>query len=377
MKNLMRNFFTVLFLSLLSITMAIGQFPGFGYHTIGTTSELTGQTSLADIDNDGDLDWVVGSYDSVWWFEYQSADTWVKHILGLNPKTETGGTTHDIDGDGWIDHVSGPYWYKNPGNPKEAMFERIENKVITASEIIIGDVTGDGVENVIAMNDLEGIYWYDYSKNPEKKWKSKQISDNGVRTGISPHGIADINNSGLNDIIRSNVWYENLKEGKKWVVHPTIKLTRAQGKFPNSTRTWALDFDGDGDIDIVQVESFASNCRVVWHEKRDRRGLDYYMHTVDSETLQELQSLGVADFDGDGDYDIFAGGSTRGKDFKPKCYIWENVNGKGTEWKRHEILSEIESYGAAIGDVDGDGDIDICSKPWHGKENYFLENKLK
>jgi len=25
--------------------------------------------------------------------------------------------------------------------------------------------------------------------------------------------------------------------------------------------------------------------------------------------------------------------------------------------------------------VDGDGDIDICSKPWHGNVHVYLENK--
>ncbi len=377
MKNTLNILLITIAIGAMNIFSASGQFPEFKYHKIGVTSELTGQTSLADLDKDGDLDWVVGSYDSIWWFEYQNADKWVKHILGLKPMTETGGTTHDVDGDGWIDQVSGPYWFKNPGNPKEAMFEKIENKAIAASDIVIGDINGDGVEDMIAMNDLEGVYWYDFSKKPEKKWKDQEVTENGVRSGISPLGIADINNDDMNDIIRSNVWYENQKEGKKWIKHPVIDLTRPEGKFPNSARTWALDFDGDKDVDIVQIESFTPNCRVVWHEKRDRRGLDYYMHIVESESMQELQSLGVADFDNDGDYDIFAGGSTRTKDFHVKCFIWENTNGKGTEWKRHELLTDRESFGAAIGDVDGDGDIDICSKPWHGTENFFLENKLR
>jgi len=33
--------------------------------------------------------------------------------------------------------------------------------------------------------------------------------------------------------------------------------------------------------------------------------------------------------------------------------------------------------GGTAFDVDGDGDIDICSKPWNGNEHVYLRNMLK
>jgi hypothetical protein len=32
---------------------------------------------------------------------------------------------------------------------------------------------------------------------------------------------------------------------------------------------------------------------------------------------------------------------------------------------------------AGVADIDGDGDIDICSKPWNGDEDVYLRNMLK
>ena len=58
-----------LLLNLLIIwCLAIGfesnaQFPEFKYHEIARSGNKMGQTSLADMDNDGDLDWVVGCRD--------------------------------------------------------------------------------------------------------------------------------------------------------------------------------------------------------------------------------------------------------------------------------------------------------------------------
>src|SRR5918992_2031366 len=86
-----------------------------------------GQTSLVDVDRDGDLDFVTGGRDPkkhVFWFEHQGPDKWVRHVLGVNHPSDVGGAAFDIDGDGWIDHVSGGAWYRNTGKPRERPFER-------------------------------------------------------------------------------------------------------------------------------------------------------------------------------------------------------------------------------------------------------------
>ena len=82
-----------------------------------------GQTSLVDVDRDGDLDFITGGKDSekhIFWFEYQGPDKWVRHILGNDQPSDVGGTAFDVDGDGWIDHVSGGAWYRNTGKPRPA-----------------------------------------------------------------------------------------------------------------------------------------------------------------------------------------------------------------------------------------------------------------
>src|SRR5688572_22114462 len=87
-----------------------------------------GQTSLVDIDRDGDLDFVTGGRDpqrNVFWFEHQSPDKWVRHVLGSQHPSDVGGFAFDVDGDGWIDHVSGGVWYRNTGKPREGPFKRI------------------------------------------------------------------------------------------------------------------------------------------------------------------------------------------------------------------------------------------------------------
>ncbi|MCX5685845.1 MAG: hypothetical protein NT049_19500, partial [Planctomycetota bacterium] len=58
-------------------------------------------------------------------------------------------------------------------------------------------------------------------------------------------------------------------------------------------------------------------------------------------------------------------------------FLWENVDGKGETFREHVVFQGKEGHEAVAGDVDRDGDIDICTKPWKGDEHIFLENLTK
>ncbi len=354
-----------------------GQIPKFELHKIGDADgQLLGQSSLTDIDHDGDFDWIVGSSGrSVWWFEYQAPDKWVKHLIGEDNLTDRGGVAFDVDGDGEIDQVSGGTWYRNLGSGEN--FERFENKAVFAYDNITGDLNGDGKPDLVAMSEQEGLFWYEIRPGKShKKWKETKIGD-GVAGGIFPHSIADIDNDGDNDILRSNVWYENTKgDGSDWLPHRTISFVESTGKFANSSRVWMIDMDGDGYVDIVQAESNNPSGKIAWHENKDGRGINWFTHKIDYSTDQDLHSLCVADFDNDGDPDVFSGGGPITGDLHKRLFIWENLDGKGEEWKRHEILTDKECHDAIAADVDGDGDTDICFKPWKGTTSYYLRNML-
>ena len=94
--------------ALLAGSAAVGSqqpsFPTFSYHRIDNIGSQIGQTALVDVDRDGDLDWIAGQADrtgaDVWWWEYETADRWIRHVIGKG-FTDVGGAPLDVNGDGW------------------------------------------------------------------------------------------------------------------------------------------------------------------------------------------------------------------------------------------------------------------------------------
>ena len=360
-------------------SLAFAKFPNFEYHQIAQIGRSMGQTSLVDVDKDGDLDWIAGcNGGDIWWFEYRSPDNWVRHTLGRNAPTEVGGTAFDIDGDGWIDQVSGGAWYKNPGKPRKQEFIKYPNGVIPrCHDNVAADIDGDKKLDVIVMSDRSALFWYKIPSDPTMKWKAHKIGE-AVHGAIDPAGVGDIDGDGDNDVVRTDIWFENADgKGTKWIPHKNINFGQPDARWPLMTKSWVTDLDKDGDNDIVQAEGDCLSGRIAWHENKDGKGREWIRHIIAGKSGQDFHSLAVADFDNDGDLDVFSGGGPLTSKPPHKWFIWENTDGKGRNWRQHEILTGKRCHEAKAADVDNDGDIDICSKPWNGDEHIFLRNMIK
>ena len=357
-----------------------GDFPEFAYHEIDEVGNRMGQTSLVDVDRDGDLDWITGcSNGDVWWFEYRGPDDWVRHEIGGGAGTDVGGTAFDVDGDGWVDQVSGSTWFRNPGTPRTKPFVKHSNGSIGRShDNVAADVDGDGRLDLVTMSDRSAVYWYKIPRDPTEDWEEHHVGPS-VHGGLAPRGVGDLDGDGDADVVRSTGWFENTDgKGAQWAWHANLDGGH-DGKYKDTTRSWIVDLDRDGDNDVVMCDCDRGGNdthRVHWFENADGRGGRWNRHAIASRK-GDLHTLSVADFDGDGDPDVFSGEGplgASGPDDKRRWFIWENAEGRGGAWKEHVILEGPRCHEGVAADVDGDGDVDVCSKPWNGSLHVYLEN---
>lgn len=350
-----------------------------------------GQTCLVDVDKDGDLDFITGGKDkqkTVYWFEFQSADKWVRHALGTNHPSDVGGAAMDVDGDGWLDHVTGGVWFRNTGKPRSEMFERIvfDKDLAAVHDLVVTDLDADGRLDVVTMSDRNNLRWYRIPRDVRQPWQRHDIGP-GVHAGVA---IGDIDADGDLDVARSNAWFENA-DGKalQWIEHP-VPFGKATGPYPYGTRCVIVDMDRDGRRDLVMTENEIRAGKIAWLQNVDGKGHEWKVHPLrasDDAARGAYHSLAVADFDRDGDVDVFTVEMEAiPGDKQPRWFIWENVDGKATQLVERVIFDGgLGGHDAVVGDVDGDGDLDICSKLWrprkdnaNGGKNHadFLENRL-
>ena len=333
-----------------------------------SASAFVGEAGIADFDRDGWPDIVLSGSanlsDSLFWYNSLSATGWTRmKIPSSSSPSSDGFAIADIDGDGWKDVVAwqslSVHWYAfTPGTTSNWLKRSLFTNVITETSVVVGDYNSDGKTDV-AFNFSPNGPGYGYAANDGTgtNWTFVEAAGSHSKN-------LDYDQDGDLDIMGSSSWFANPgRGGGAWIPHP---LTSSFGGSPFAF----ADFDRDGDADTVVLESGVGSASLYWIETGIPALNRLFGDTTTIVTnLPSASALRAADMDRDGDIDLVAA-SYSGQ------VMWYRNNGPGTSWNERVIASNtgVNFSALAVGDFDADGDPDVAASTYTQGEMLWFEN---
>ena len=337
-------------------------------YLINNTYQLPFSFYPADIDQDGDIDIVMGAelagVVTIWLNQGGAPVTWGQQVVG-SLDSAAGLSVADLDADGDLDIVATAngarnrivWWRNDGGSPLVWTRFVVANDWANSYEVCVTDIDGDQHPDVLSTAWYSGqVVWWRNDGNDPITW-TMQVVDAAFLGAHSARG-ADLDGDGDTDIVGTAgeidqvAWWRN--DGGSPIVWTKFVIRE---NFDSGRSVCAADFDDDGDLDIAAT---AWTQEVTWWRNQGGDPLVWEEQVIDP-AFSGGHSIWTDDIDGDGRLDILAAAFLDGR------IIWYgNHGGDPVTWSRHVVTSSYP--GAATvrsADLNGDGASDVIGTSYN------------
>ncbi|MBF9236173.1 VCBS repeat-containing protein [Hymenobacter sp. BT683] len=331
---------------------------------------------LGDLDNDGDLDLVTtGALYGCRIFLNNGAGRYRFYTGLIAAETPSGVALADVDGDGDLDLLVGDAENAlvavclNDGTANfTGSITGAQNTPVGArpTSIAAGDVDGDGDLDFVTANNAGNSATVRYNNGTVPLLYTTAATVN-VGAGPTSVALADIDNDGDLDLLTANAGSYTSPVG-------TVSVSRNSGAGSfgaavsiavglQPAELVVADVDGDGDLDLLTADAGAASISL-----RTNNGTGTFgtLATFPLPPGSTPSGLRTGDVDADGDLDVLVAQGTGGR-----VFTFLNTAGTFTPQDRPLRLSRnaanpLTSTGVTLGDVDGDGDLDLITSDGQG-----------
>ena len=339
-----------------------------------------------DLDADGDFDLISGGFTGLNYYTNtgNAGNPVFEHQSGFFNGLATGyfpvPDLADIDNDGDKDLVVGLSengmirLYFNLGNSSSAIFSEAQSVDVYDVGLYaypaFNDLDNDGDYDLIAGRDGHNLW---YLKNTgsaiQASWElnSSFFGEIANDTYWNSPGFADLNNDGTADLVYGTadgplVCYFN--SGTPEIPAWTIQTSLFGGVLDPgaASNPFLIDFDNDGDLDLLSgsqmgtihyFENTGNAAGAAWQEN------SAYFASIDHSIYSAVTA---GDVNGDGLPDVIVG------DLSGKLYFYQNTP-DGLQWIT-DVFQDIQLSGWSaprLFDIDLDGDLDLIAGEENGK----------
>lgn len=343
-----------------------------------------------DFDADGDLDLVTGGYTGLALYlntGTATAPSFPAQVgffgdlgVGSNPVPDLA----DVDNDGDPDLVvglsenGGVRVYFNTGSPQMAQFSSLNMQVIGDVGLyaypVFYDLDNDGDQDILCGRDLHGFIYFKNQGSPgAPNWVENSVEFEGLgsTTYWNSPDLADLNNDGLADLVYGTadgplMYYVNTGSLADPAWTPNTTMFGGVIDVGGASSPCFYDWDSDGDLDmfsgsqlgyIKYFENTGNLHAPAWQED------SAYFSSIDHSIYAAVT---VGDVNADTRPDLIVG------DLNGQLFYHRNT---GTElvWET-SMLTNISLGGWSVPrllDFDHDGDLDLIAGNEAGNLKYY------